>query len=115
MSEAGDTDVTRRTYLAAERTWLAWWRSGIASATAAVAVGGVVPDLLDESNTLYVILGAGYAGLAVAMFVVGGRRQLAVNEALTRGEYPDLSGGWVIAFTVVGTILALGTFAAIVA
>jgi uncharacterized membrane protein YidH (DUF202 family) len=54
MSEAGDTDVTRRTYLAAERTWLAWWRSGIASATAAVAVGGVVPDLLDESHTLYV-------------------------------------------------------------
>jgi Domain of unknown function (DUF202) len=35
--DALDSDVTRRTRLAAERTWLAWWRSGIAASTAAVA------------------------------------------------------------------------------
>ena len=28
VSDPGDIDVTRRTVLAAERTWLAWWRSG---------------------------------------------------------------------------------------
>ncbi|MGH2744250.1 MAG: DUF202 domain-containing protein, partial [Thermoleophilaceae bacterium] len=44
LSEPPEDDVTRRTLLAAERTWLAWWRSGIAAATAAVAVGGVVPE-----------------------------------------------------------------------
>ncbi|MBA3261818.1 MAG: DUF202 domain-containing protein [Thermoleophilaceae bacterium] len=45
-----DDDVTRRTRLAAERTWLAWWRSGIAAATAAVGVGGVLPSLVDGAR-----------------------------------------------------------------
>jgi uncharacterized membrane protein YidH (DUF202 family) len=36
-------DPTRRTWLAAERTWLAWWRSGIAAAAAAIGVGRLVP------------------------------------------------------------------------
>jgi hypothetical protein len=31
VSEPAEDDVTRRTRLAAERTWLAWWRSGIAA------------------------------------------------------------------------------------
>jgi putative membrane protein len=115
MADASDTDVTRRTHLAAERTWLAWWRSGIACATAAVAVGGVVPDLIDESHTPYVILGAGYAAVAVGMFVAGGVRQRKVQEALERAEFADLSSGWIAVFSVVGAILALGTFAAIVA
>jgi uncharacterized membrane protein YidH (DUF202 family) len=42
VSEPADRDVTRRTRLAAERTWLAWWRSGIAAATAALALGTLV-------------------------------------------------------------------------
>jgi len=29
-SSPQNSDVTRRTWLAAERTWLAWWRTGIA-------------------------------------------------------------------------------------
>ena len=47
MSDGELVDVTRRTRLAAERTWLAWWRSGIAAATAALAVGGLVPQLIE--------------------------------------------------------------------
>jgi hypothetical protein len=31
VRRAGDDDTTRRTRQAAERTWLAWWRSGIAA------------------------------------------------------------------------------------
>jgi putative membrane protein len=108
-----DSDVTRRTRLAAERTWLAWWRSGIAASTAAVAVGGVVPELVDGSRTPYVALGAGYALLAAAVFVAAGTRRARVNRELDRGEYDDVGERTVWALTAVGCVLALGTLAII--
>ncbi len=110
-----DDDVTRGTRLAAERTWLAWWRSGIAAATAAVAVGGVVPELVEGGRTAYVLLGAGYAALAVGVFAAGALRRRQVDRALERGEYERVSEDVVLFLTVAGIALALGTFAVIVA
>jgi len=110
-----DDDVTRRTRLAAERTWLAWWRSGIAAATAAVGVGGVVPQLVDGGGTEYALLGAGYAVLAAAMFVGAALRRRAVERALDRGGFADVSDRAVLALTLAATVLALGTFAVILA
>jgi putative membrane protein len=115
VSEPADVDVTRRTRLAAERTWLAWWRSGIATATAAVAVGGVVPELVDGSRTPYVLLGAGYAILAAAVFVGAGLRRIQVNRALDQGDYREVGDGPVLAMTAAALALALGTLAIIVA
>lgn len=105
----------RRTRLAAERTWLAWWRSGIAAATAAVAVGGVVPDLVDHPRTPYVVLGAGYALLAAAVFVGAGLRQRRLAAAVEEGGYEGVPVGWVTALTVAGGALALATLAIIIA
>jgi putative membrane protein len=110
-----DDDVTRRTRLAAERTWLAWWRSGIAAATAAVAVGGVVPELVDAGRTAYVLLGAGYAALAAGVFAAGALRRRQVERALARGEYERVGEGVVLVLTAVAVVLALGTLAVIVA
>jgi inner membrane protein YidH len=110
-----DRDVTRRTLLAAERTWLAWWRTGIAAAAAAVAVGGVVPELAGGSRTPYVLLGAGYALLAAAIFLAAGRRQARVEAELARGGHAALDPRWVAALTIAGAALALGTLAVIVA
>jgi putative membrane protein len=110
-----DADVTRRTRLAAERTWLAWWRSGIAAATAAVGVGGVVPQLVDDGRTAYAVLGAGYAALAAAMFVGAALRRGEVERALDRGGFARVSDSAVVALTVAATVLALGTLAVIVA
>ena len=115
MSEPADRDVTRRTRLAAERTWLAWWRSGIAAATAAVAVGGVVPELVEGGRTVYVVLGAGYAALAAGVLAAGALRRRQVDRALERGEYERVSEGLALVLTVAGVALALGTFAVIVA
>ena len=115
MSAPADDDVTRRTRLAAERTWLAWWRSGIAAATAAVAVGGVVPELVEGGRTAYVLLGAGYAALAAAVFAAGSLRRRQVDRALERGDYERVSDNTVLALTLAGIALALGTFAVIVA
>jgi uncharacterized membrane protein YidH (DUF202 family) len=114
VSESDD-DVIRRTRLAAERTWLAWWRSGIAAATAAVGVGGVVPQLVDGEGTAYAVLGAGYAALAVAVFVGAAVRRRAVGRALDRGGFADVGERAVLALTLVATVLALGTLAVIVA
>jgi inner membrane protein YidH len=110
-----DSDVTRRTRLAAERTWLAWWRSGIAASTAAVAVGGVVPELVDGSKTPYVVLGAGYALLAAAVFVAAGTRRVRVTRALERGEFSEVGERTVWALSAVALVLALGTLAIILA
>jgi len=110
-----EDDVTRRTRLAAERTWLAWWRSGIAAATAAVGVGGVVPQLVDGGRTAYALLGAGYAALAAAMFAGAALRRRAVGRALERGGFADVSDNAVLALTIVATVLALGTLALILA
>ena len=114
MADTSDIDVTRRTRLAAERTWLAWWRSGIAASTAAVAVGGVVPQLIDGSRTPYVVLGCGYALLAAAMFVAAGLRRVSVTRALERGEYQEVGEEVVWGLTVVALVLALGTLAIII-
>src|SRR4051794_41798401 len=93
MSGQPDDDVTRRTRLAAERTWLAWWRSGIAAATAAVGVGGVVPSLVDGSRTPYEVLGAGYAILAAVIFVAAAARQRQGGRAPQGRAHPEAGGG----------------------
>jgi uncharacterized membrane protein YidH (DUF202 family) len=38
-------DATRRTRLAAERTYLAWWHSALAAFAVSLGVGKVVPEL----------------------------------------------------------------------
>jgi putative membrane protein len=101
--------------LAAERTWLAWWRTGIAAATASVAVGGVVPKLVHGARAPYVVLGVGYAVLAAAVLLAGWQRHQRVQSALARGEYADVSAGWIAGLTIAGAVLAIGTLAVIVA
>jgi putative membrane protein len=115
MSEPADRDVTRRTRLAAERTWLAWWRSGIAAATAAVAVGGVVPELVEGGRTPYVVLGAGYALLAAVVFAGAALRRRQVDRSLDCGDYERLGETSVVALTVAAMTLALGTLVVIIA
>jgi putative membrane protein len=109
-----DVDPTRRTLLAAERTWLAWWRTGIAAATAAVAVGGVVPQLVDGSRTPFILLGAGFAALAMVVFAGAGIRQVRVERALDRGGYDPLPISWVVGLTLAGGVLALATLVVVI-
>jgi putative membrane protein len=109
-----DTDVTRRTHLAAERTWLAWWRTGIATAATAIGVGRITPALVGGSRLLYALLGGAYGLLAAAIFLLAGRRQRSVDRALASGDYAGLSPGWVVTFSFIGSVLALATIVAIV-
>ncbi len=114
MNEEHD-DVSRRTRLAAERTWLAWWRTGLAVSIAAIGVGRVAPDALHHSRTAYAVVGVGYGLLAITMFVLSRRRYNAVRDSLSRGTYEELSTGWVAALAWSGALLALATLALILA
>ena len=57
-----ELDQARRTSMAAERTWLAWWRSALAASVGALGVGRLAPELLGVAAWPYVLLGCGYAG-----------------------------------------------------
>ena len=55
--------------MAAERTWLAWWRTALAASAGALAIGRFAPELLGVAAWPYVILGCGYASLAVGLWL----------------------------------------------
>jgi putative membrane protein len=103
-------EQSRRTMmLNVERTWLAWWRTGLVSAAAAVGLGRVAPEVLDGHDWPYVVIGTGYAALAVVFLVLGGIRQRSLTRQLREGRFADLSGRWVSAITVAGAGLAVIT------
>ena len=89
FDEAGD--ATRRTRLANERTYLAWWRTGLTAFAVSLASGKLVPALTEESRWPYVAVGIGFALLGLAFVGYGFRRMREVDAAIARGEYerPD--------------------------
>lgn len=105
---------SRRTVLSSERTWLAWWRTGIAVSATALAVGALIPRLLDSSRTPFVLLGAGYALLAIAVFWGAFRRHAEIARALAGDGDVAVGMRWIYGLTIAGVLLALGTFAAMV-
>ena len=114
VAEMADEDVTRRTWLAAERTWLAWWRTALGASVAAIAVGRLAPELTGGTSWPWIVIGCGYALLAVAMFLAGAVRQRHVEEALAAGTFTRLDGRVANAMTVAGAVLALATLLLIV-
>jgi putative membrane protein len=110
-----DEDRTpRRTWLAAERTFLAWWRTGLATAVSAVAVGRALPELVDGPRWPYAALGVGYAVLAVAVFLLGARRHRDIDADLRGRPFEPLSARVVSALTAAGAGLALATIVLVV-
>jgi inner membrane protein YidH len=109
-----ERDVTRRTHLAAERTWLAWWRTGLAVIAVAIGIGRITPALVKSGTVAYAVLGAGYALLAIGTFFVGFRRYRRMRKALEEGGYYELDPGVVAGFVLVGTTLAIMTLVLIV-
>lgn len=113
MSDDTLLGPSRRTVLASERTWLAWFRTGVGVSAAAVAVGGVIPRLVEGSRWPFIVLGVGYALLALGVFVMGLARFREIESAIEHGD--DVSSGatpllWLTgfgAFLSIATILAM--------
>ncbi len=118
MSASDDnpaSDVTRRTWLAAERTWLAWWRSGVAVGAAGLAVGRLLPDLTHGAHWPFQALGIGYGLLSVVILVVGAIRQVRASAALRRGTFEELTTPLVSVLTAGAVLLSISATVLIVA
>src|SRR3954451_7794070 len=88
-----DGDATRRTWLASERTVLAWLRTGLTATAVALAVGKVIPDLRDGGASWpFVALGAGYAVLGVLIVAYGLYRGREAARAIREGRWLALDG-----------------------
>lgn len=108
-------DATRRTWLANERTMLAWLRTGLAALAVAVAVGKIVPDLRPHTTRWpWAVLGAGYGLLGIALIVYGMRRREEVERAIRDGRYEPATdtalaviGGFAILLAIVTAIVVV--------
>jgi putative membrane protein len=95
--------------MAAERTWMAWWRASLGAPAGALAVGRFAPHLLNVAAGPYFVLSCGYAALAVGLLIVGAQRQRELERALRSGGYAPLRFATVGVFTVGGIALAVLT------
>jgi putative membrane protein len=105
--EAGD--ALRRTRLANERTYLAWWRTGLATFAVSLAAGKLVPELTGGAAWPFELIGTAYAVVGIAMVAYAYVRLKQVDEAVARGEYAPFSPRAGLIFAAVGLILGIGT------
>jgi putative membrane protein len=111
MSELTGVDATRRTRLANERTFLAWWRTALGTLGLAVAVGKIVPEVTDGPHWPYVALGLLLALLGTGLAAVGWWRHQTVDRAVHGGE-EAVTPVWLVAtlgglLSVAGLIIAV--------
>jgi putative membrane protein len=99
--------------MAEERTFLAWLRSGLAALAVSLAVGRLLPVLLDARAGPYRILGLGFALLGLFLMIYGPIRHRDVRRALARGGFAPLPTGVVWVLAIAGVLLSFGTIAAI--
>jgi putative membrane protein len=95
----------RRTWLAAERTYLAWLRTGLASIGIALAVGRLIPALIDASQTAFAVLGVGYAILGVFLIIYAAANARRIQRALQ--EDRPLPNDWAAILTTTAGALVL--------
>jgi putative membrane protein len=108
-------EASRRTYLANERTELAWWRTGLSALAVSLGVGRVIPELGAGPSWPYVVIGAGYAVLGTGFIVYGAWRERAVRRAVERGEFAYPDPGVFAALTALAVLLGVATFVLVVA
>jgi putative membrane protein len=107
-------DAHRRTRLANERTYLAWWRGGLTALAVSVGAGALVPDITSATRWPFVVLGVGFGLLAIAFIAYGVHRHRQVEQALARGGFAPLETRVAAALGLLGIVLALLTIAVVI-
>jgi putative membrane protein len=98
--DSGSAD--RRTKLAVERTYLAWWRTGLTAFAVALATARVVPELAKAKvQWPYTVMGIGFAVLGTICFVYGDQRR-------KRGASEEADPALTLALTIGGLLLGVG-------
>ena len=80
-------DATRRTRLANERTYLAWWRTGLTAFAVSLGAGRLVPAVAGGPQALYSAVGVLFAVLGVLVIAYGRQRGREVDDAISEGSY----------------------------
>ena len=91
-----------RTALAHERTYLAWWRTGLAGIAAGFAVGRVLPEVVGGTNWPYIALGTVLSSTGLGAMLYGIVHYRELQAALREGREPRAGDGFVLALGVVG-------------
>jgi uncharacterized membrane protein YidH (DUF202 family) len=104
-------DPGRRTRLANERTYLAWWRSALAALAVAIGTGRIAPDLADGATWPYHALGAAFGALGAAVAACAYVRQRNVDRAIAQSGYAPLDSRLALGLAAVTVVLALATVA----
>ncbi|HEX3454847.1 MAG TPA: DUF202 domain-containing protein [Gaiellaceae bacterium] len=107
-------DATRRTRLANERTYLAWWRTGLTAFAVAFGAGKLLPELTKGTKWPYEVLGVAFGLVGVAFVLQGYLRQSRIEEALARGDYVPFDRREALAFALVGAVLGLATVVVVI-
>jgi putative membrane protein len=95
----------RRTELAVERTYLAWWRTGLTGYAVALATARIVPDLANtKTQWPYTVLGIGFVLLGTGSLLYGEVRR-------RRGADEDASRALTLTLTIGGAVLGMALIA----
>ena len=107
QDEAGD--ALRRTRLANERTYLAWWRTGLTTFAVGLGAGKLVPELSSGSSWPFEVIGTAFGVVGIVLMVFAYIRQKQVEEAVARGGYAAFDLRASLIFAAIGVALGLGT------
>ena len=102
-------DALRRTRLANERTYLAWWRTGLTTFAVGLGAGKLVPELSSGAAWPYELIGSSFAVAGIALIAYAYVRQKQVEEAVAHGGYAAFNPRAGLIFAAVGVILGVGT------
>ena len=102
-------DATRRTQLANERTYLAWWRTGLTALAVSFGAGRLVPELAGGPSWPFELIGVAFALVGITFMTYGYVRHRTVDVALSRGEYQSLPNRAAILFAGLGGLLGFAT------
>jgi len=108
-------DATRRTRLANERTYLAWWRTGLTTFAVGLAAGKLVPELSSGATWPFEVIGIAFAGVGLLFIAYAYIRQKQVDDAIARGDYAPFDVRAALGFATLGVLLGLATIVVILA
>jgi len=109
VREPGVEDATRRTRLANERTYLAWWRTGLTAIAVSIGIGRLVPESVHTSRWPYELVGAGFGVLGVALVAIGYARTRDVERALDAGTFAPIGPRLPLLLLAAGLVLGIAT------
>ena len=107
-------DATRRTQLANERTYLAWWRTGLTTLAVSFGAGRIVPELSGGPSWPFEVIGVAFAVVGITFMTYGYVRHRSVDVALSRGDYMSLPNRVAVLFAGLGGLLGFATILLVV-